>query len=166
VLVAIAVNEDGYRKVLGVAECMNEDKESWTEFLKWLKSRGLSVVRLVIEDHRLDMVESVAEVFPEAHYQRCVVHFYRNIFTATPRTRIKLISQMLKVIHAQESKEAAREKAKQVVAALREMKLNEAAEKLESGIKETLSYMDFPFEHWTRILTTNLLERMNREIRR
>ena len=166
VLVAIAVNEDGYREVIGAAEGMKEDKESWTQFLKWLKSRGLSGVRLVIGDRCLGMVESVAEVFPEAKYQRCVVHFYRNIFTTTPRIRMKLISRMLKAIHAQESKEAAREKAKQVAIQLREMKLHEAAKKLEAGIEETLSYMSFPSEHWTKIRTTNTIERMNREIKR
>ncbi|WP_128426318.1 IS256 family transposase [Gudongella oleilytica] len=166
VLVAIAVNEDGYREVIGAAEGMKEDKESWTQFLKWLKSRGLSGVRLIVGDRCLGMVESVAEVFPEAKYQRCVVHFYRNIFTTTPRIRMKLISRMLKAIHAQESKEAAREKAKQVAIQLREMKLHEAAKKLEAGIEETLSYMSFPSEHWTKIRTTNTIERMNREIKR
>lgn len=166
ILVAIAVNEDGYREVIGAAEGMKEDKESWTEFLKWLKSRGLSGVRLVIGDRCLGMVESVAEVFPEAKYQRCVVHFYRNIFTATPRVRMKLISRMLKAIHAQESKEAAREKAKQVAIQLREMKLHEAAKKLEAGIEETLTYMTFPSEHWIKIRTTNNIERLNREIKR
>ena len=165
-MVAIAVNEDGYREVIGAAEGMKEDKESWTEFLKWLKSRGLSGVRLVIGDRCLGMVESVAEVFPEAKYQRCVVHFYRNIFTATPRVRMKLISRMLKAIHAQESKEAAREKAKQVAIQLREMKLHEAAKKLEAGIEETLTYMTFPSEHWIKIRTTNNIERLNREIKR
>lgn len=166
ILVAIGVTEDGYREVLGAAEGMKEDKESWTQFLKWLKSRGLCGIRLVIGDRCLGMVESVAEVFPEAKYQRCVVHFYRNIFTATPRVKMKLISRMLKAIHAQESKEAAREKAKQVATSLREMRLNEAAKKLEAGIEETLTYMTFPSEHWTKIRTTNTIERLNREIKR
>ena len=73
---------------------------------------------------------------------------------------------MLKAIHAQESKKAAREKAKAVVAQLREMKLKEAAKKVEDGIEETLTYCDFPSEHWTRIRTNNVMERLNREIRR
>lgn len=73
---------------------------------------------------------------------------------------------MLKVIHAQESKAAAREKAKQVVVTLRERKLKEAAKKVEDSIDETLSYMDFPYEHWLRIRTNNVIERLNREIRR
>ena len=73
---------------------------------------------------------------------------------------------MLKAIHAQESKSAAREKAKQVAQSLCDMKLKEAAAKIETGIDETLSYREFPFEHWTRIRTNNVIERMNREIRR
>ena len=166
VLVAIAVNEDGYREILGAAEGMKEDKASWTEFFKWLKSRGLDGVRLVIGDKCLGMLEAVGEVFPEAKYQRCVVHFYRNVFSVVPRSKGKIVAKMLKAIHAQESKAAAKEKAKSVAAALREMKLKEAAIKVESSIEETLTYMDFPFEHWTRIRTNNVIERLNREIRR
>lgn len=166
VLVAIAVNEDGYREVLGAAEGMKEDKASWTEFFKWLKSRGLEGVRLVIGDKCLGMLEAVGEVFPEAKYQRCTVHFYRNVFSVVPRSKGKVVAKMLKAIHAQESKTAAREKAKLVIAALKEMKLKEAAAKVGDGIEETLSYMDFPFEHWTRIRTNNIIERLNREIRR
>jgi transposase-like protein len=166
VLVAIAVNEDGYREVLGAAEGMKEDKASWTEFFKWLKSRGLDGVRLVIGDKCLGMLEAVGEVFPEAKYQRCVVHFYRNVFSVVPRSKGKIIAKMLKAIHAQESKAAAKEKAQSVAKALREMKLKEAAMKVENSIEETLTYMDFPFEHWTRIRTNNVIERLNREIRR
>lgn len=73
---------------------------------------------------------------------------------------------MLKAIHAPESKKASREKAKAVVAQLREMKLKEAAKKVEDGVEETLTYCDFPCEHWTRIRTNNVIERLNREIRR
>ena len=166
VLVAIAVNEDGYREVLGAAEGMKEDKASWTEFFKWLKNRGLDGVRLVIGDKCLGMLEAVGEVFPEAKYQRCTVHFYRNVFSVVSRSKGKIVAKMLKAIHAQESKSAAREKAKLVIAALKEMKLKEAAAKVEAGIEETLTYMDFPFEHWTRIRTNNVIERLNREIRR
>ena len=73
---------------------------------------------------------------------------------------------MLKAIHAQESKKASREKAKAVVAQLREMKLKEAAKKVENGVEETLTYCGFPSEHWTRIRTNNVIERLNRESRR
>ena len=166
VLVAIAVNEDGYREVLGAAEGMKEDKASWTEFFKWLRSRGLNGVKLIIGDKCLGMLEAANEVFPEAKYQRCIVHFYRNVFAVVPKAKIKNVALMLKAIHAQESREAALKKAEAVAEELRSMKLKEAAKKVCDSFAETLTYMSFPSEHWTKIRTNNVIERMNREIRR
>ena len=166
ILVAIGVNEDGYREIIGAAEGLKEDLESWKNFFVWLKERGLSGVKLVIGDKALGMVEAIGQVFPEAKYQRCTVHFYRNVFSVVPRQRVSAVAKMLKAIHAQEDKAAAREKAKAIVQKLREMKLNKAADKVESGVEETLTYMGFPSEHWTRIRTNNTLERINREIKR
>ena len=166
VLVAIGVTEDGYREVIGTAEGLKEDTASWKNFFVWLRSRGLEDVKLIIGDKNLGMVESIGEVFPEAKYQRCTVHMYRNIFSVVPRKKCKEVDKMLKAIHAQENKEAAKEKAKLVIEKLREMKLSKAAEKLENGLEETLTYMDFPSEHWLRIRTNNVIERVNREIKR
>lgn len=166
ILVAIAVNEDGYREVLGAAEGMKEDKASWVNFFQWLRGRGLEGVQLIVGDKCLGMLEAVGEVFPDAKYQRCVVHFYRNVFSVVPRSKVKLVAKMLKAIHAQESKQASLAKAKAVVEALKEMKLKEAAKKIEDSVEETLTYTAFPFEHWTRIRTNNVIERLNKEIRR
>lgn len=166
ILVAIGVNQDGCREIIGAAEGMKEDKESWRSFFVWLKERGLNGVRLIIGDKCLGMLETIPDVFPDAKYQRCTVHFYRNIFSATPRKRMKEVAMMLKAIHAQECREAAREKAVQVAAKLRGMKLSSAAKKLEEGIEETLTYMEFPSQHWSRIRTNNTIERLNREIKR
>ena len=166
ILVAVGVAEDGYREVLGAQEGMKEDKASWQSFFQWLKGRGLEGVRLVVGDKCLGMLEAVGEVFPEAKYQRCIVHFYRNVFTVTPRGRMKDVTRMLKAIHAQETREAAREKAQAVAQKLRGMRLKEAAKKVEDGIEETLTYYVFPSEHWLKIRTNNMLERLNREIRR
>ena len=166
VLVAMAVNEDGYREVLGAAEGMKEDKASWVRFFQWLRERGLNGVKLIVGDKCLGMLEAVGEVFPEARYQRCVVHFYRNVFSVVPKSKVKLVAKMLKAIHAQESKKAAREKVKAVIAELRTLKLRDAARKIEDGVEETLTYFAFPSEHWTRIRTNNAIERLNREIRR
>jgi putative transposase len=166
VLVAIAVNEDGFREVLGAAEGMKEDKASWISFFQWLRGRGLDDVKLVVGDKCLGMLEAVGEVFPDAKYQRCTVHFYRNVFSVVPKSKVKIVAKTLKAIHAQESKKASRQKAKSVVAELRAMKLKEAAKKVEDGIEETLTYCDFPGEQWTRIRTNNMIERLNREIRR
>lgn len=131
-----------------------------------LKIRGLDGVKLIIGDKNLGMVESIGEVFPNARYQRCTVHMYRNVCSVVPRKTVKEIAKMLKAIHAQENKAATKEKAKSVISRLREMKLNKAADKLENGLEETLTYMDFPSEHWLRIRTNNVIERVNREIKR
>jgi putative transposase len=166
VLIAMAVNEDGYREVIGASEGMKEDKESWLAFLQSLRERGLSGVQLFIGDKCLGLLEAVNEVYPDAKYQRCTVHFYRNVFSVTPRSKMKEVAAMLKAIHAQESKAAARQKAQMVIQKLREMKLREAADKIEKGIEETLTYMDFPYAHWLKLRSNNVIERLNREIRR
>lgn len=166
VLVALAVNEDGYREIIGAMEGGREDAASWEAFLKHLKERGLNGVRLIIGDKCLGLVDAVGNVFPETKYQRCIVHFYRNVFCVTPKKRLKEVAAMLKAIHAQENKEAARTKATAVITALHDLKLKEAAASIENGLEETLTYMDFPSEHWLRIRTNNGLERIMREIRR
>src|SRR5579871_1427658 len=166
VLVAVGVNADGHRQILGVCEGGREDAEGWRSFLRHLRARGLRGVRLVVSDKCLGLVEAAGECFPDAAWQRCVVHFYRNEFTAVPGGRVKEVAAMLKAIHAQEDREAARAKAAAVVEKLAGLRLAKAAEVLRSGVEETLSYMAFPREHWTRLRTNNALERLMREVRR
>jgi transposase-like protein len=166
VLVAVGVDEDGYRQILGVCDGAKEDLESWRNFLRHLKERGLTGVRLVISDKCLGLVQAVAEFYPEAGWQRCVVHFYRNVFTAVPKGKVKEVAAMMKAIHAQEDRTAALEKAKAVQAKLEAMRLSRAAQVVAEGVHETLAYMSFPREHWSRIRTNNMLERVMREIRR
>jgi len=166
VLVAIGVDRDGYREVLGVAEGAKEDKESWTGFLRGLKERGLSGVRLFVSDKCVGLVEALGEFYPDALWQRCVVHFYRNVFTAVPKGKVKVVAAMLKAIHAQEDAEAAREKGQAVLRKLATMKLAKAAQIVRDGFEETLSYMTFPREHWRSLRTNNPMERVLREIRR
>lgn len=166
VLVATGVDQDGYRQVLGVCEGTKEDAASWRNFLRHLKGRGLQGVRLVTSDKCLGLVEALGEFYPEADWQRCMVHWYRNVGSATPPGKEKEVLAMLKAIHAQEDRQAAQAKAADVVAKLRVMKLAKAAGVVEEGVGETLSYMAYPREHWTRIRTNNPLERIMREIRR
>jgi len=166
ILVAIGVDQNGYRHVLGVQEGAKEDKESWMRFLRHLKSRGLQGVRLFVSDKCLGLVESLADFYPQVQWQRCVVHFYRNVFTAVPKGRVKEVAAMLKAIHAQEDRQAAEEKIVAVLKKLKNMKLTNAAKIVEEGGKETLSYYDFPGQHWRSIRTNNPLERLMREIRR
>ena len=166
ILVAMGVNRDGYREILGVAEGSKEDKASWMQFLRYLKERGLKGVKLITSDKCSGLVESIPEFYPEAKWQRCVVHFYRNVFTAVPQTKVKEVATMLKAIHAQEDKKAAMEKAEQVLEKLEGMRLKAARSIVEKGIEETLCFYAFPQEHWRKLRTNNPLERIMKEIRR
>jgi putative transposase len=166
VLVAIGVAQSGYREILGVSEGAKEDKASWTNFLREMKQRGLKGVQLFVSDKCLGLVENLAEFYPDARWQRCVVHFYRNVWTAVPTGKVRAVAAMLKAIHAQEDARAAKEKARLVVDKLKEMRLGKAAEIVENGIDETLSYYAMPSEHWRSLRTNNPLERLMREIRR
>jgi len=166
VLVAIGVDAGGYRQILGVREGTKEDKAGWSGFLRHLKKRGLKGVELVISDACIGLAVSIGDFYPEAKWQRCIVHFYRNVFSVVPRGRFKQVAMMLKAIHASEDREAANEKAQSVIKKLKKQKLAQAAKKLEDSIHETLTYYDFPSEHWRRIRTNNPLERILREVRR
>src|SRR5437870_2119224 len=165
-LVAIGVNASGYREILGICEGAKEDKTGWSAFLKHLKERGLKGVRLITSDACIGLAESAAEFFPEAAWQRCIVHWYRNIFSHVPSTKVREIAAMLKAIHAGEDIAAAREKTIRVIEKLRGLRLSRAAELVEVAVEETLTYYAFPEEHWRRIRTNNPLERILREIRR
>jgi putative transposase len=138
--------------------------------LEWfpgpLQAAGLERLRLIISDACLGSVESMADYYPEAHWQRCTVHFYRNVVSHVPNTKVKRVANMLKAIHAQESLEAAQQKAGAVIEQLRKIKLAKAAELVERCIAETLTYYRYPDTHWRRIRTNNPLERIMREIRR
>ena len=166
VLVAIGVGEDGYRDILGVAEGCKEDQAGWGGFLAYLKRRGLACPELFISDKCLGLIESLGEYYPEAQWQRCMVHFYRNVFSVVPKGKVKQVAAMLKAIHAQEDRQAAQEKAAAVAAKLETMKLPAAAELVREGIGETLTYYAFPDKHHRQIRTNNPLERIMREIRR
>ena len=166
VMVAIGVNGDGDREVIGCAEGFTESKDSWKEFLLWLRGRGLAGVRMVTGDKSLGMLGALEEVFPQAKYQRCTVRFYRNVFGKVPRQKREKVAKMLKAIHAQESFEASMAKAEVVASDLEAMKLGAAAKVVREGCAETLTYTAFPMSHWVRIRTNNAIERLNREIRR
>lgn len=166
VLVAIGVNNEGFREILGVCEGGKEDLPSWRKFLRHLKERGLTGVRLFVSDKCVGLIDAMGECYPEALWQRCTVHFYRNVFTVVPKRKLKLVAAMLKAIHAQEDRSAATEKIQSVVKKLQSMKLKNAAKIVNEGAHETLSYYSFPGEHWRSLRTNNPLERIMKEIRR
>src|ERR1017187_5906183 len=160
VLVAIGVGSDGFRQILGVAEGEKEDLEGWRGFLRHLKERGLKGVQLIISDACRGLVEAAPEFYPDARWQRCVVHFYRNVFSHAPNNKVAEVARMLKAIHAQEDAQSALAKNAEVVAKLKAMKLTRAAELLATHGQETLTYFAFPSNHWRQIKTNNPLERI------
>ena len=165
-LVASAVNAEGYREVLSICEGAKEDKSGWSAFSRHLLDRGLSGVELVISDACRGLVESLTDYLPEARWQRCMVHFYRTVFSHVPSGKIREVTNMLKAIHAQENRAAAQEKAEAVITELHRQRLGRAADLVGEHIAETLTYYAFPDSHWVKIRTNNPLERIMKEIRR
>lgn len=166
VLVAVGVDKLGFREILGISEGIREDKESWRNFLRHLKQRGLDGVELIISDKCLGLVESIAEFYPDARWQWCFVHFERNVFTAVPNKMVREVALMLKGIYVQDNRQEALAKAESIAQKLEAIRLPKAAGIVRGGVEDTLSFHAFPREHWVRIRTNNMLERIMREIRR
>ena len=168
VLVAIGVNREGHREVIGVAEGMKEDSASWEQFVRSMIERGLKGVRLVVGDRCAGLVSTVNSMLPDARYQRCMVHFMRNVLSKVPPTHRDWAAAALKAIFAMESRESALAKAETVASEMENRKLRTAANCLREGIQETAVYLlpEYPAGHRRRIRTNNMIERLNREIRR
>lgn len=123
-------------------------------------------MQLFVSDKCLGWWRTWPTFYPEAKWQRCVVHFYRNVWTAVPTGKVKEVAAMLKAIHTPEDAKAAKEQACQIIQKLKLMRLAKAAEIVENGIDETLSYYSLPAEPWRCLRTNNPLERLMREIHR
>jgi transposase-like protein len=164
VIVAVAVNEDGKREVLGVATGPSEAETFWTEFLRSLADRGLRGVKLVIADDHKGLRAAARRVFNATH-QRCRIHWMRNALAHAPAKQRTAVAAMLKTIFAQETKAEAQAQWDTVADALRE-KQDKLGAFMDASRDDVLAYMDFPREHWTQIASTNPLERVNREIKR
>lgn len=147
---------------------MREDSASWEQFFRGMIERGLSGVRLVVGDRCAGLVATVNSMLPKAKYQRCMVHFMRNVLSKTPPSHREWASAALKAVFAQESREAALAKAETVAAKMETRRLKAAANCLREGIGETTTYLlsEFPVNHRTKLRTNNMIERLNREIRR
>ncbi len=144
VMIAIGVNDDGYREVIGAAEGFTESSECWREFLSWLRSRGLHGVRMVVGDKASDMVGSIAEVFPEAAHRRCTVHFHRNAPARVPKPGRAAVAAMLKAVHAMESREASEAKALAVAEELEGMRLGGGREGRPRRLRRDLNLHRIP----------------------
>lgn len=163
-IIAVGVNSDGRREVLGVATGPSEAEVFWKGFLRSLADRGLRGVRLVVADDHKGLRAAASKVF-HATLQRCRVHWMRNALAhAGPKQRPAVVA-LLKTIFAQDSAEAAREQWYHVADALRE-KYPKLAAMMDASRDDVLAYMDFPREHWAQIASTNPIERLNGEIKR
>jgi putative transposase len=163
-IVAVGVNTDGRREVLGVATGASEAEPFWRAFLRSLADRGLRGVKLVIADDHKGLRAAAAKVFSATH-QRCRVHWMRNALAHVPPKQRPAAVAMLKTIFAQDSAEAAHAQWRQVADALRE-RFSRLAELMDGAREDVLAYMTFPREHWAQIASTNPLERLNGEIKR
>ena len=168
VLVAIGVSTEGRREAIAVDEGMREDAASRERFFRSVIERGLRGVGLVVGDRCAGLVSTVNSMLPNAKYQRCMVHFMRNVLSKTPPSHGEWASAALKAIFAQENRESAMAKAGTVAGEMEERKLKAAANCLREGVGETTTYLlpEFPANHRIKLRTNNMIERLNKEIRR
>jgi putative transposase len=164
VIIAIAVNTDGIREVLGVEVGPSEAEPFWTEFLRSLSRRGLRGVKLVISDAHLGLKAAIAKVF-KATWQRCKVHFMRNALAHAGNGQRQMILALINTAFAQETPETARAQWDVVADQLRQ-KFPKLSTLLEEAKLDVLAFMDFPKAHRKQIASTNPLERLNAEIKR
>jgi len=164
-VVAVGVNENGEREILGFDIGMSENGPFWTDFLRRLVARGLKGVKLVISDAHEGLKGAINEVLGGCSWQRCRVHFMRNVLCQVPRKQQGMVSAIVRTIFAAPDQKSAKEQLHMVVSQLKD-RFPKAMEILESGCENVLQYMAFPSEHWAQIYSTNPLERLNREIRR
>ncbi|MGO9912285.1 MAG: IS256 family transposase [Acidimicrobiales bacterium] len=165
VVVVTGVAEDGNREVLGVDVGDSEDGTFWTAFLRGLRERGLSGVRLVISDHHLGLKEAIGKVFIGASWQRCRVHFLRNALSSVPKAKTQMVAAAIRTIFAQPD---AAHVAQQldVVADTLSFTLGEVSTLLLEAKEDLLAFSSFPMAHWPKLWSTNPLERVNAEIKR
>jgi putative transposase len=164
-VIAYGVREDGGRELIGLDVVDTESYESWLTFMRGLRDRGLNGVRLVITDAHGGLVKAVAEVFVGAAWQRCKVHFTRNVVDHAPPALKKKLSGAVHEIFKKESKEDAQIAFLALVDQYGKS-CGKAMQILENGLEDALAFMAFPSEHWRKISSTNPIERINEEIRR
>ena len=164
-LVAVGVSDEGYREVLAVEAAAGEHTECWRGILKGLVERGLRGVRLVISDDHEAIKQAVQIELPSAAWQRCVVHFERNILSEVPQREAKAVAADLKPIFRAARRETA-ERLAEDFSERYEADYPKAVQALQRGLDEALTYTVFPTSHHRLIRTTNGLERLFREVKR
>jgi putative transposase len=165
VVIATGVAADGTREVLGLDVGDSEDEVFWTQFLRSLKARGLDGVKLVISDAHAGLKAAIGRVFQGSAWQRCKVHLLRNLMALIPKSHKQMIGATVRTIFVQPDAESTRTQLRQVVATL-EPRYLKAAELLADAEHDVTAYAEFPKAHWSKIASTNPLERVNKEIKR
>jgi len=165
VMLAVGVNTDGYREVLGLMLGDTESEESWTEFFNWLKSRGLRGVDLIVSDDHGGLVRSIRQQLQGVTWQRCQTHFMRNVLDASPKALKDEIHTHVRAILEAPNPEAARLLLQQTLAAY-EDKAAKAMRILEAGFDDVTAVLSLPEKYRKRLRTTNSVERLNEEVRR
>jgi transposase-like protein len=164
-LVAVGVNDEGRREVLGLDVVTSEDGAGWLAFLRSLVARGLKGVELVISDAHPGLKNAIASALPGATWQRCRTHFMRNLLVTVPKSMQGLVATTVRSIYAQPDAESVRAQHARVVEQLTP-RFAQAARMLADAKDDLLAFTSFPKEHWRQIWSNNPQERLNREIRR
>lgn len=165
VVIAVGVRESGEKCVLGVDVGSSESQQFWLEFCRSLLARGLKGVQLVVSDAHVGLKQALAQCFPGASWQRCRVHFLRDLVTALPRHEAPAVLALVKTIYAQPTREAARAAMVQVLERL-EPTVPKAAKMLREAEEDILAYLSFPREHHSSISSQSAIERVNAEVDR
>ncbi len=164
-LVAVGVNDDGQREVLGLDVASGEDGAAWLAFLRSLKARGLRGVELVISDAHPGLKDAIASVLTGASWQRCRTHFIRNLLLQVPKQAQGLVATLVRSVFAQHDAAEVRAQFDRVLDQLK-VRFAKAAALLRDAREDLLAFTAFPKEHWRQIWSNNPQERLNREIRR
>lgn len=165
VVIAIGVRATGEREVLGVEVGPSEDGAFWLQFLKGLVARGLSGVQLAVSDAHEGLKAAIAAVLQGASWQRCRVHFVRNVLAYVPKAAAQLVAASIRAVFVEPDAESARERWRKVADGFR-ARFPRVAQLMDDAEADVLAYLAFPREHWRQIWSTNPLERLNREIKR
>ena len=165
VVVAMGVNEDGRRELLGLKVGDSESESFWAEFIAHLKERGLAGVKLVISDAHAGLTKAIGRQLQGNVWQRCRVHFARNLLQCVPKAHQGMVTAALRSVFAQESAEEIESRWDDLAASLAE-RFPKAAALMHEAKEDVLAFRHFPKDHWRKIWSTNLLERVNEEIQR
>lgn len=165
IVVAVGVSADGRREVLGMDVGDSEDGAFWTAFLRGLKARGLGGVQLVISDAHAGLKAAIATVFIGAAWQRCRVHFMRNVLAVVPKGNAEMVAAAIRTIFAQPDAASVVEQFDDIATKLERM-LPKVAAMMREAKEDLLAFTGFPQAHWRQLWSTNPLERTNKEIKR